>query len=243
MIPRKIHYIWFGGKAKPLHVVATVDSWKRALPDYEIIEWNESNFDIAQDPWMLRMHEEGKYAFASDWARLKILHDYGGVYLDTDVELMKSFSPFCGEEMFWGFEYDCYLATCVIGSRPGHALLNLLLAEYEGRDDAPINNAVVTRFFLRHFPNFCLNNTEQRLDGGIRILPKEFFSVPSFNPAANYCRHHGSNLWREGGKGKSPFKRVVRSLLGEVLYFKLAAWNVCRRNEFYPTLLEHRKHR
>jgi hypothetical protein len=241
LIPKKIHYVWFGGNAKPDHVVGAVETWNLALPDYEIFEWNESNFDITQDPWMERMHNEGKYAFASDWARLQILREHGGIYLDTDVELMKPFDDFLGEEMFWGFEYDCYLATCVIGSAPGHPLLDLLLAEYNYRTDAPINNSVVTKFFLRHFPEFRLNNREQRLSGGIRVLPKEYFSVPSFNPKANYCRHHGSNLWRVGGKSKSPVKRITRSLLGEVLYFKLAAWKVCWKNEFSPVMREHRK--
>ncbi len=171
------------------------------------------------------------------------MQEHGGIYLDTDVELMKPFDNFLDEEMFWGFEYDCYLATCVIGSVPGHPLLDLLLAEYDNRTDAPINNSVVTRFFLRHFPEFRLNNTEQRLSGGLRVMPKEYFSVPSFNSSANYCRHHGSNLWRVGGKGKSPTKRIVRSMLGEVLYFKLVAWKICRNNEFYPTVLQHRKRR
>lgn len=225
----------------PAHVRETVASWKSALPGYEIIKWNEDNFDITMDPWMHRMHKEGKYAFASDWARLQVLREHGGIYLDTDVELMKPFDDFLAAEMFWGFEYDCYLATCVIGSAPGHPLLDLLLAEYHSRTDAPINNSIVTKFFLRHFPEFRLNNSEQRLTGGIRVLPKEYFSVPSFNPEANYCRHHGSNLWRIGGKDKSPLKRMIRALLGEVLYFKLVAWNVCRKNEFYPTFLQHRK--
>jgi hypothetical protein len=241
LIPRKIHFIWFGGKVKPNHIIETIATWKRVLPEYDILEWNEDNFDISQNPWMARMHSEGKYAFASDWARLEILRRHGGIYLDTDVEVKKPFDPFLGESMFWGFEYDCYLATCVIGSVPGHPLLDGLLADYDGREDAPINNALVTRHFLEHFPDYRLNNAEQRLKGGVRIMPKEYFSVPSFNPSANFCRHHGSNLWREGGKGGSRIKRVVRRMLGEVLYFKLAAWNVCRRNEFLPILKEHRR--
>jgi mannosyltransferase OCH1-like enzyme len=241
IIPKKIHYVWFGGKPKPPMILDTIESWRRVLPDYEIIGWTEKNYNIEADPWMKSMHDQGKYAFASDYARLHILQEHGGIYLDTDVELMKPFDDFLDEEMFWGFEYDCYLATCVIGSTPGHPLINLLLAEYDNRTDAPINNSIVTSFFLRHFSEFRLNNTEQRLSGGIRVLPKEYFSVPSFNPAANYCRHHGSNLWRAGGKDKSAVKRIVRALLGEVLYFKLAAWNVCRRNEFLPIMREHRR--
>lgn len=73
MIPKKIHYVWFGGNTKPAHVQATVDSWHRVMPDYEVIEWNETNFDITQHPWLEKMHTSGKYAFASDWARLQVL--------------------------------------------------------------------------------------------------------------------------------------------------------------------------
>lgn len=241
MIPKKIHYIWFGGAELPASIRQTVESWKVVLPDYEIIEWTEKNFDISQDPWMAKMHSEGKYAFASDWARLKIVQDHGGIYLDTDVEVKKDFAPFLSEGMMWGFEYDCYLATCVIGSIPGHPLLGQLLREYDGHQDAIINNTVVTKFFLRNFPEFLLNNTEQHPGDDIRIMPKEYFSVPSHDPEENYCRHHGSNLWREGGKGGSRLKSVVRRMLGEVFYFKLAAWNVCRKNEFLPILREHRR--
>ncbi len=240
-IPKIIHYIWFGGSELPSAIVETVESWKQKLPDYKIIAWTEQNYDITSNPWMKLMHEQRKFAFASDWARLDILHQHGGIYLDTDVEVNKPFDPFLNEDMFWGFEYDCYLATCMIGSRPGHPLLQKILAEYDQRKDAPINNTIVTRYFLEHYDQFRLNNKEQHLADGIRIMPKEFFSVPSFDPMGNYCRHHGSNLWREGGKGTSPAKRLVRNILGEVLYFKLAAWNVCRKNEFSPTMRIHRK--
>ena len=243
MIPKKIHYIWFGGKAKPAHIEATVASWKTVLPDYEILEWNEENIDITMHPWMERMHHEGKYAFASDWARLYILREHGGIYLDTDVEVKKPFDPFLGNGMFWGFEYNCYLATCVTGSRAGHPLLDKLLAEYDGRMDAPINNAVVTKFFLREFPEFRLNNTNQRVGEDIAIQSKEYFSVPSFDPCENFCRHHGSNLWKEGGKQSSTIKGLVRRLLGEVLYFKIVSHKVCRINEFYPTYKQHKKSR
>ena len=241
MIPKIIHYIWFGTGDLPASVKQTVGSWKEILPDYEILEWTEKNFDVTQNEWMLRMHNEGKFAFASDWARLKILEGHGGIYLDTDVEIFKSFEPFLSQKMIWGFEYDCYLATCMIGSIPGHPLLAQLLQEYDNRTDATINNTVVTKFFLHNFPYFKLNNTEQQLHDGIQVMPKEYFSVPSHDPKASFCRHHGTNFWRDGGKGGSRLKLLVRRILGEVFYFKLAAWNVCRKNEFLPTLREHRK--
>lgn len=239
MIPRKIHYVWFGGKAKPGHVSETVESWKRALPGYEIIEWNEGNLDITLHPWMEKMHRAGKYAFASDWARLHVLKEHGGIYLDTDVEIKKPLDPFLSHRMFWGFEYDCYIATCIIGSEPGHPLLDLLLAEYDGRDDAPINNAIVTRFFLRHFPAFRLTNADQVLDDDIHIHGKEYFSVPSSDRTKNFSRHHGSNLWKDGGSNASPVKRLARRLLGEVSYYRLVNRKICQINEFGPI---HRAH-
>lgn len=239
MIPRKIHYVWFGGKTKPGHVTATVDSWKRALPGYEILEWNEGNIDLSLHPWMEKMHRAGKYAFASDWARLHVLREHGGIYLDTDVEIKKPLDPFLGHRMFWGFEYDCYIATCIIGSEPGHPLLDLLLAEYDGREDAPINNAIVTRFFLRHFPDFRLTNADQVLDGDVHIHGKEYFSVPSSDRNKNFSRHHGSNLWMDGGRSVSPVKRLARSLLGEVSYYRLVNRRICQINEFGPIHRDH----
>lgn len=209
------------------------------MPDYEVIEWNETNFDITQHPWLEKMHTSGKYAFASDWARLQVLREHGGIYLDTDVEVKKPLNPFLHHRMFWGFEYDCYLATCIIGSEPGHPLLDLLLADYDTRNDAPINNAVVTRLFLRHFPTFRLTNAQQKLDGDVLVFEKEYFSVPSSDSAKNFSRHHGSNLWKDGARSASPLKKLIRNLLGEVYYYRLVNRKICRINEFGPIYRDH----
>jgi Glycosyltransferase sugar-binding region containing DXD motif len=234
MIPRKVHYVWFGGQAKPALVVDTIESWKRVLPDYEITEWNEANFDITLHPWMEEMFRTGRFAFASDWARLYVLQQHGGIYLDTDVELKKPLDRFLDSGMFWGFEYDCYLGTFMIGSRPGHPLLKELLAEYDGLEGNPINNAIVTRYFLKNVPSFRLNNKDQLIDGDIRVYSKEYFSVPCHDETKNFSRHHGSNLWIDGGRKTSSLKGLIRRMLGEVLYFKIIAWRINRINEFGP---------
>jgi hypothetical protein len=241
MIPKIIHYIWFGGKAKPPLVLETLESWKRFLPDYEIIEWNEGNFDVTLHPWMEAMHREGKFAFASDWARLYVLKEHGGIYLDTDVELKKSLDPFLRHGMFWGFEYDCYLATCITGSRPGHPLLDELLKEYDETNDNLINNSIVTKFFLKRFPDFRLNNADQVIKGDVHLFGKEYFSVPTYDKAKGFSRHHGSNLWKGGGAQRSWLKGLLRRTLGEVLYYRLVSWKVCQVNEFRPVWEEHRK--
>ena len=90
MIPKIIHYCWFGEKEIPGNLKKYMDSWKKYCPDYQIKLWNESNFDVSTHPFIRAAYESEAWAFVSDYARLKIIFDYGGIYLDTDVELIKS---------------------------------------------------------------------------------------------------------------------------------------------------------
>lgn len=190
------------------------------MPDFELIEWNESNIDITAHPYMERMHSEGKYSFASDYARLAVLHEHGGIYLDTDVLMKKSLAPFCGTGTFWSFEFDHFISTCIIGSVPGHPLLQGLLKEYDGLEHEVINNTIVTKHILLNYPEFHLNNKEQVIGGDIRILPKEYFVVPSFRSDRNYAVHNANNHWRKQRK-RSLTGRVIEALIGEVLFYKL----------------------
>ena len=89
MIPKIIHYCWFGGKPLPDEVKKYMETWKKYCPYYEITEWNESNFDVNQNQYCREAYEAGKWAFVSDYARLKILYDYGGIYMDTDMEVRR----------------------------------------------------------------------------------------------------------------------------------------------------------
>ena len=243
MIPKTIHYIWFGGKTKPSLVLETIESWKRVLPDYEITEWNESNFDITLHPWMEKMYRDGRFAFASDWARLYILQQHGAIYPDTDVEIKKPLDPFLKHGVFWGFEYDCYLATCITGSRAGHPLLEDLLKEYDQTNENLINNSIVTKYFLKRYPDFRLNNADQVIGDDVHLFGKEYFSVPTFDSSKGFSRHHGSNLWKDGMEKTSRIKAILRKLLGEVIYYKIISYKVCVINEFYPTYKQHQKKR
>ena len=94
MIPKKIHYCWFGRAAKPRLAEKCIKSWKKYCPDYEIIEWNEDNFDVNLNPYTKMCYTQKKYAFLSDYIRLLIVYRHGGIYLDTDVEIIKSFVKF-----------------------------------------------------------------------------------------------------------------------------------------------------
>ena len=104
LIPKKFHYFWFGNGEKPDSVLKCIESWKKYCPDFEIIEWNENNYDIHKHPFMEKAYQEKKWAFVSDYARLDVLYEHGGIYLDTDVEILKDFSPLCVNQAYIGFE-------------------------------------------------------------------------------------------------------------------------------------------
>lgn len=131
MIPKTIHYCWFGGNPKPKLVEKCIKSWKKYCPDYEIIEWNESNFDINCCDYVKEAYEAKKWAFVSDFARLKIVYDNGGIYLDTDVELISSLDKFLKYDSFFGFEDSEYIATGLgFGAIKNNPILEVMINDY-----------------------------------------------------------------------------------------------------------------
>ena len=111
MIPKKIHYCWFGRNELPPLAKKCIASWKKYCPDYEIIEWNEDNFDVSLNAYTRYCYENKKWAFLSDFVRLQVIHDHGGIYFDTDVEVVSSFDSLLMYDAFYCFENDSYLAT------------------------------------------------------------------------------------------------------------------------------------
>ncbi|MBQ4032016.1 MAG: glycosyl transferase [Bacilli bacterium] len=130
MIPKKIHYIWFGKGEKNERVKHCIESWKKYLPDYEIIEWNEDNFDINYNDFTKNAYANKKWAFVSDVARLWVLYNEGGIYMDTDVEVYKSLDPFLNDEGFTGFEDVHYPVTATLGAVKGNPVIKLMLDYY-----------------------------------------------------------------------------------------------------------------
>ena len=109
MIPKKIHYCWFGRGEKPKLAKKCIESWKKYCPDYEIVEWNEDNFDINQNEYTKYCYNNKKFAFLSDYARLMVVYKEGGIYFDTDVEVVRSFDDLLNNKAFVGFETDEYV--------------------------------------------------------------------------------------------------------------------------------------
>lgn len=181
MIPKKIHYCWFGKGPFSKLMQKCIESWKRFCPDYEIICWDESNSPLEANSYVYQAYQLKKWAFVSDYVRLYALNEYGGIYLDTDVELLQSFDMHLGHEAFWGFESTEAIATCVIGAIPHHALIQKIVNSYSerifqlpnGSLDQTTNVVYITEMLANI--GLCQNGSKQ-IVGGATIYPVEYFS-------------------------------------------------------------------
>lgn len=132
MLPKKIHYCWFGRTPKPKLAKKCIASWKKFCSDYEIIEWNEDNFDVNLNGYTKMCYEQKKYAFLSDYVRLLVVNENGGIYFDTDVEVIKPVDALLENDAFFCFETSEYVATGLgFGSVAHGEAIETLLAEYE----------------------------------------------------------------------------------------------------------------
>lgn len=134
MIPKVIHYCWFGGKSLPRTACKCLESWKKVCPDYRIIRWDESNFNVRQHPFVSSAYDAGAWAFVSDWARLKILFDNGGIYLDTDVKLLKSLDEILDNQCYIGVQQSDRLCNTGLGFGCAKAspVVHEMLGQYDG---------------------------------------------------------------------------------------------------------------
>jgi len=182
MIPKVIHYCWFGRNPKPELADKCIRSWKKYCPDYDIIEWNEDNFVISSAPLYVRQaFEAKKWAFVADYVRLKVVYDNGGIYLDTDVELKKNLDCFLQYKAYFGFEGDKYINTGIgFGAEEKTEILNELMEDYRQiafikssgeYDTTPCpqrNTEVFKSYGLRQ------NGKKQLLDDGTLILSSDY---------------------------------------------------------------------
>ena len=181
MIPKKIHYCWFGRGDMPPLAIRCIDSWKKYLPDYEIILWNEDNFDININKYVKQAYEVKKYAFVSDFARFYILYNEGGVYMDVDVEILKPIDIFLKEEAFMGFESKVGVAPgLIVGCEKGNKIIKEIMDGYLNREfiypDGVYNYTTIveytTNILLKY--GLVLDDSLQNVNG-IAIYPKTYF--------------------------------------------------------------------
>lgn len=230
-IPKIIHYCWFGGKPIPESLQKCVDSWE-LLKGYKIMRWDESNCSFDENEFVRKTFQEKQLGYIGDYYRLKVLYEYGGIYLDTDVKVNKSFDNLLKYKAFFNFIFDCSIGSAIIGSQPGNPLIKNLLGMYdvttfginasgkvfELNDNQLIVNGYATSnyyytyYVLKHYPDFRLNNKFQEL-GDFVIFPKEYFEIGTLS-AKHYAVHLCSGEWRiknDDGNGiKNRFKKMIR---------------------------------
>ncbi len=186
MIPKIIHYCWFGKGELPQLAIKCINTWKKYFPDYEIIEWNEDNFDVNINIYTKQAYENKKYAFVSDYARLWALYNYGGIYFDTDVKVLKPLDDFLHHPAFGGFENDDKLATSTLASEKGGLWIlenmniynNLKFINGDGSFDLTPNVRRFTNHLLTY--GLILNNTYQEFPNLVTIYPKDYFSPKDY---------------------------------------------------------------
>ena len=245
MIPKVIHYCWFGGNPLTELAEKCIKSWKKFCPDYEIIRWDESNFDISQNKYCAEAYESKKWAFVSDYARLKILYEYGGIYMDTDVEVLKNLDAFLNHPAFSGFENESQIPTGIMASEKFGKWVNCLLSYYDNRSfilpdgnfDLTTNVISITDTTMKHYP-LTLNNTFQNIDGIFTLYPKDFF-CPKNNVTGKleitentHAIHHFNGSWTTSANRRNTiiYQRLTRYLgkntAERVKKFKKKVWSL-----------------
>ena len=238
MIPKVIHYCWFGRNQLPADAKKCIESWRKHMPDYEIKEWNEDNFDVNIIPYTKEAYEAKKYAFVSDYARFWILYNYGGLYFDTDVEVIKPMDDIVAKGPFMGCEKevdksakdksakDIGVAPGLgLGVNPGLGLYKEILDAYADfhflNEDGTLNTKTVVSYTTELLVKYGLKYTNEIQEcAGVLIYPKEYFCPLDYatNKMAitpnTYSIHHYSATWHTKSE---KFKIWLARIIGKKL--------------------------
>ena len=226
MIPKIIHYCWFGRGEKPELAKKCIASWKKFCPDFEIREWNEDNCDYLAMPFMAEAYAAKKYAFVSDVMRLIVLEQYGGVYFDTDVEVVRDISPLLNDEGFIGFENNRFVNSGqVMAAVPHQPIVQAMIDEYKKlhymQPDSSVmpvgcprlNSDVLERFGL-------IRNGREQIVAGIHVYPDDYFNPMDSTTGRltktenTYSIHWYSMSWLpKRTQMKAKLGRIVRRIM------------------------------
>lgn len=208
MIPKKLHYCWFGSSEMSAYAIAAIDRWAELMPEYEIVRWDESNFDIDACRFVRQAYDSGRWAFVSDYARFKIIFDNGGVYMDIGSNLLRSLDPLVSAGAFSGREWETRFVNpgLVLAAEPGNLLIGRTLQAYEDTEFKDtwefMGRHTVNNMFARTLYPFGYTNDEDTLwqGQGFTVYPSEYFSPKlsfgGFRTTSNtYATHKGSASW------------------------------------------------
>ena len=242
MIPKIIHYCWFGRNPLPELAQKCIASWKKYLPDYEIKEWNEDNFDVNIIPYTAEAYAQKKYAFVSDYARFWILHKYGGIYFDTDVEVIRPIDDIIARGNFMGFETDPNPAKGDASNAsvaPGLVIIEKMMHYYDGQHfvhEAVMKNQIT----VVHIATKVLRDNGLKNVAGIQevagcyIYPAEYFCPINVTTGRIHVEkntrtiHHYAGTWVDK---KFSLKEFVKRLLPEKLLLSIFSLKAKLKNK------------
>lgn len=221
-IPKVIHYCWFGKGELPNSSRKCIESWKKYCPDYEIIEWNEENFDINCNLYVKQAYEARKYAFVSDYVRLYALYNKGGIYMDTDVEVLKNLDVFLQDEAFSGFETLDTVPTGIMGCIKGQRFFKKLLSYYDDNTFINENGEYNLTTNVQTITKYCVDsglkvNNKLQIIEGFKLYPKEYFCPKDHETGKitlginSYTIHHFAGSWVPKS---SKIKKKIIKILG-----------------------------
>lgn len=207
-IPKRIHYCWFGGQPLSADAQAMIATWRRYCPDYEVVEWNESNFDVNENAYVREAYEARKWAFVTDYVRLKALYEQGGFYMDTDVEVVKSLDPLRVYDAVSGYESKTSIQTGTLGACLDNEWIGMLLRDYDRRHfrqpdgsyDLTTNVRVITCLTVERY-GLVLDGTTQQFGGNMILLPFDYLCAKSYQTGKvmrtpnTYTIHHFTGSW------------------------------------------------
>ena len=228
MIPKVIHYCWFGGQPLPESALKCIESWRRFCPDYEIKQWDESNYDINKNSYTKAAYDSKQWAFLTDYVRLDILYHHGGVYMDTDMQILKDITPLLeNNRLICGYEDDReYINGAIIGVEKGHPFLKDLLEYYEKEvltSSLFTIPKIMTHLMEKNYKKIDPNNYEE----GIRVYDKEYFYPfgfkEDFTPECITENTFGIHWW-----GKSWAKKRNYFLESKHLTGVNKIWKCCK---------------
>ena len=215
MIPKIIHLCWLSGDAYPTKIAKCIKSWKIFLPDYEIMLWDTNRFDLSRSDWVREAFDSKKYAFAADYIRFYALYNYGGIYLDSDVEVVKSFNSLLHLPYFAGVEKSGNIEAAVIGATKGNKWIKQCLDYYNDRhfikpdgnmDIRKLPEIMIEEINKKYnIRNLSIDDAKHmdkiHFDNNVCILPDEYFSPKVFDSrevlitSNTYAIHHYQNSW------------------------------------------------
>jgi mannosyltransferase OCH1-like enzyme len=222
-IPKIIHFCWFGGKPLSALGKKCLASWEKYLPEYQIMRWDENNFDVNSVPYTKESYQLKKYAFVSDYVRYKVLYDFGGIYMDTDVEVLKNLDEFLENEAFTGFEDEQMVAPgLILGSVQGNSLIKDMVEIYQYSHFINLDNTLNLKTGPQILTELLLNRGLEKKDeyqiiSGMSIYPKEYFCPKSWISRKleitpnTFTIHHYEGTWIPKFQ---KFKKYIRNLLG-----------------------------